>query len=248
MASTSETGHAKNVANFKKMISFCIGYDSKYNPVRPALTLPGLNNLLSAAQQCLLNIKTAKTAFDNYVNVRAVVFEGLPVFCTRLVRFLSSCDVTAEALDDAKGHLRKIRGQRATPIPKTDEGETEASENQQDKHISVSQTSYDNLLDNFKSLVLTAISQAGYQVNEADFTPEGLQQKVDALTRANHDVIDAYTAWSNTRIERNKILYNKLTGLKKTAQDVKNYVAGVFTMSSEEYKQISGLTFTDLKK
>lgn len=32
MASTSETGHAKNVANFSTLISFCTAYGTKYNP------------------------------------------------------------------------------------------------------------------------------------------------------------------------------------------------------------------------
>ena len=39
MASTSETGHAKNVANFSTLISFCTAYDTKYNPSNPALSL-----------------------------------------------------------------------------------------------------------------------------------------------------------------------------------------------------------------
>ncbi len=39
MASTSETGHAINVANFEDLISYCIGYGGSYNPVKLALQI-----------------------------------------------------------------------------------------------------------------------------------------------------------------------------------------------------------------
>ena len=39
MASNSETGHAKNVANFEDLISFCNGYGATYNPSKEALTI-----------------------------------------------------------------------------------------------------------------------------------------------------------------------------------------------------------------
>jgi hypothetical protein len=39
MASTSETGHAKNVANFQDLIAFVKGYGTTYNPSKSALKL-----------------------------------------------------------------------------------------------------------------------------------------------------------------------------------------------------------------
>ena len=39
MASTSETGHAKNVANFEDLISFVTGYGATYNPTKVPLKL-----------------------------------------------------------------------------------------------------------------------------------------------------------------------------------------------------------------
>ncbi len=42
MPSTSETGHAKNVANFETLISFCTGYGTTYNPSRDALKVANL--------------------------------------------------------------------------------------------------------------------------------------------------------------------------------------------------------------
>ncbi|MBK7148718.1 MAG: hypothetical protein IPH78_07800 [Bacteroidetes bacterium] len=41
MASTTETGHAKNVANFEDLISFCTGYGASYNPSKAAIAIAG---------------------------------------------------------------------------------------------------------------------------------------------------------------------------------------------------------------
>jgi hypothetical protein len=42
MASTTETGHAKNVANFEDLISFCTGYGASYNPSKASIKLAAL--------------------------------------------------------------------------------------------------------------------------------------------------------------------------------------------------------------
>jgi hypothetical protein len=64
MASTTETGHAKNVANFDELIGFCTGYGVAYNPSKASIKLAALGTLLAAAQASLASQKTAKTAFD----------------------------------------------------------------------------------------------------------------------------------------------------------------------------------------
>ena len=45
MASTSETGHAKNVANLETMISYCTGYGTTYKPSNPEISLAALTTL-----------------------------------------------------------------------------------------------------------------------------------------------------------------------------------------------------------
>lgn len=50
MPSTSETGHAKNIANFETLISFCIGYGSSYNPSKEALKVANLQAILTTAK------------------------------------------------------------------------------------------------------------------------------------------------------------------------------------------------------
>ncbi|TWI08035.1 hypothetical protein IP98_02924, partial [Flavobacterium cauense R2A-7] len=58
MASVSETGHAKNVANLQDLISFVTGYGTTYNPTKNALKLPQLTALYTASQASLADVVT----------------------------------------------------------------------------------------------------------------------------------------------------------------------------------------------
>jgi hypothetical protein len=64
---------------------------------------------------------------------------------------------------------------------------------------------------------------------------------------ANSVVVNAYTAWSNDRLQRNEKLYNQLSGLVAIAGDVKKYIKSLFGASSPQYKQVSGLQFRFLQ-
>ncbi|MES2619201.1 MAG: hypothetical protein V4613_15090 [Bacteroidota bacterium] len=56
MASTNESGHAKNLANFQTLITFVTGYGATYNPGKLALKLPQLTLLAAAAQASLADV------------------------------------------------------------------------------------------------------------------------------------------------------------------------------------------------
>ena len=90
MASTSETGHAKNVANLQDLISFVTGYGATYNPTKNALKLPQLNALATASQTSLADVVTKNTAYNNKVNERVTAFSGLKALSTRLVNALET--------------------------------------------------------------------------------------------------------------------------------------------------------------
>ena len=252
MASTSETGHAKNVANFQKMISFVTGYGTRYNPYTESLKIPSLIKLHTVAIADLNLVKATKTDFDNATNDRAIAFADLKSFSTQVIRMFGSSDVNEKAIQDAEGHNRKIQGRRAKAIEEVMQvpvaEQKELTEAEEDKHISTSQQSYDNLLDNFTELVVTVSAQPEYQPNEEELSAAGLQQKIKLLNTLNNRVIDHYTKWDNARIGRDRTIYNPMTGLKKTALAVKKYVSGIYKTSSKEYKQISSLKFTDIPK
>ena len=248
MPSTSETGHAKNVANVEDLISFCNGYGATYNPSKAALTIAKLKDLQTQAKDSLQQAKTTKTSFDNATNARQLAFKDLKPLATKIVNALSVSGATALAVDDAKTINRKIQGAKANGTAKVPA--TPADPNAPvptDKTISTSQQSYDSLIDHFTKLIESVSQEANYKPNETELQTATLQTKLDTLKTSNTDLINGYTNWSNARINRNTTLYNPLTGLVQTALEVKKYVKSVFGATSPLFKQLSGLEFSNVK-
>ena len=242
MASTSETGHAKNVANFEDLISFSTGYGATYNPSKEALKVANLNTQLANARTVLNEVKTTQTAFNNATNKRMDAFKPLKSLATKIINALDATDASAETVKDARTINRKIQGQRATP--KTVSSSPAAQvEGAADKTISASQQSYDQQIEHFAKLVELLSSDSNYKPNEADLTVAANQTKLAALKAANTDVVKTYTNWSNSRIARTNALYNPLTGLVNTALDVKKYIKSIFGALSPQFKLVSKLEF-----
>ena len=242
MPSTSETGHAKNVANFEDLISFSTGYGATYNPSKEALKVANLNTRLANARTVLNEVKTTQTAFNNATNKRMDAFKPLKSLATKIINALDATDASAETVKDARTINRKIQGQRATP--KTVSSPPAAQvEGAADKTISAGQQSYDQQIEHFAKLVELLSSDSNYKPNEADLTVAANQTKLAALKAANTDVVKTYTNWSNSRIARTNTLYNPLTGLVNTALDVKKYIKSIFGALSPQFKQVSKLEF-----
>lgn len=113
----SETGQAKNAANFKNLITFVTAYGATYNPSKNALQLPQLMALKAYANSKLADVVTKNTAYNNRVNERIIAFGGLKSLATRLVNALQTTDATDQKIKDAKGFNKKIQGVRGYYMP-----------------------------------------------------------------------------------------------------------------------------------
>jgi len=248
MPSTSETGHAKNIANFEDIISFCNGYGASYNPSKDSLTIAKLKDLQAEAKDILQKTKTTKTSFDNATNARQIAFKDLKPFATKIVNALSVSGATTLVVADAKSINRKIQGTKANGNTKVQTTATDpTAQFPTDKTISTSQQSYDSIIDHLTKLVETISQEPTYKPNETELKIDSIKARLDTMKTSNTDLINSYTNWSNTRIQRNNTLYNALTGLVQTALEVKKYVKSVFGATSAQYKQVSGLVFNIIK-
>lgn len=249
MASTSETGHAINAANLEDLISYCTGYGAKYNPTRAALKLTALSPLLTAAQASITAVITTKTPYDKAVNNRQIAFEPLKRLSTKIIQFLDISDANKKTVEDAKGFNAKIQGKRAKGSPATPEETPKAGEPQpEDKSISVSQQSYDRLVDHFAKLIDLLTAEATYIPNEVPIQVATLKNLLTQLKTTNSAVITATTPYSNALIARDAVLYTETTGLVDIANDVKKYVKVVFGTKSPQNEQVSKIKFTQRKK
>ena len=251
MASTSETGHDKNVANFENLISFCLGYGATYNPSKNSLKVPQLQTQSSSCKLNIVSVTNAKVAFNNASNARMIAFDGLKKLATRLVSALDVTNASKELVKDAKTVNAKIQG--GGKLTKADAGKNakaidpNAPVIDTPKTISNSQLSYSNIIEHFAKLIAILSTEPTYVPNENDLKIVTLNTQLTNLKNANTAVINAYTTYSNSLIARNLSLYNPTNGLCATAKEVKAYVKSVFGASSPQYKQVSGIEFKIIK-
>ena len=70
MASTTETGHANNVANFESLITSATAFGTSYNPSKDSIKVPALQTLLTASKESLNALNIAQSAYSNSVAAR----------------------------------------------------------------------------------------------------------------------------------------------------------------------------------
>lgn len=244
MASTSETGHAKNVANFEKLIAETSAFGENFNPSKATLKLTALNTQLATAKAAIAAVNSAEPAYKNAVSARDAAFAPLGKLITRINNALKASDTTVQEDESALTLVRKLQGRRATAKKTEDEKKALAAEGKEVVEISSSQMSFDSRLDNFDKLIKLLSSIPAYAPNEADLKVEALTALYNDLKAKNMAVINAETPLSTARIARNEVLYKQNTGIVDITVDVKNYVKSVFGATSPQYKLISNLKFT----
>lgn len=237
-----ESGHPKNVANLGKLIEFVDAYGATYNPSRTALTVASLKVLETDAYAAIDEVTDRLADYDAAVNARQLVFADLRKKATRIMAALKASGASIALFEDARGFNRKIQGQRAIKPPANPDPNAPAPNT-----VSVSQQSYDQLIQHLKGLISILKTEPNYAPNENDLKIANLDSYVADLLDKNNKVAIAVAAISNARINRDKVLYSESTGLCDIAQSVKLYVRSIFGTTSAEYAQVKSLTFINRK-
>ena len=234
-----DTGHVKQVATFEKLLGFCNAHGAMFNPSKAALQPAALSALLTSAQQSLLAVKDARTAYANAVNLRNDVFLSLPKFMTRMVNALAATDASKATVDEAYLIIRRFyRPKRKPALPAAGDAESAPATR------SNSQLDFDSKVDNFEALVKLVSFEPSYLPNEVDLQASSLQGRVVELRQLNTEVVSKLVTFSNARADRNKYLYDR-AGIHGSAMATKRYVKGAFGFQSVAYNQIRGLRFVN---
>lgn len=244
MTKTSETGHAKNVANFSQLGTICKSFGTKYNPSNPALQLPQMSNTQTLAKDCLASLNTVQAAFSNATAARIGVFKSFKPLVTRISNAAKASGITKQTKDQVAAIVRKLQGQRATPKLSEEEKQAALAEGKEIVEISSAQTSIDSLLENFDKLIKLLASIPEYAPNEPELTVSSLNARYDDMFAKNQAVISAEQPLNNLRITRNELLYGENTGIVDVATASKIYIKSVFGATSPQYKQVSSLQFS----
>ncbi len=247
MAKTSETGHAKNVANFAQLVAICKSYGAIYQPSNPVIQLQGLSGVLVQAKDCLTSINSADAIFSNALSARGIVFNPFRKLITRIGSAVKSSGVSKQTKDQVAAIIRKLQGRRATPKISEEEKQAALAAGKEIVEVSSSQMSIDSQLENFDKLIKLLASIPEYAPNESELTIAALTALYEDMFAKNAAVINAEIPLSNLRISRNDILYKEITGLVDVAAAAKMYIKSVFGATSPQYKQVGPLKFTRYK-
>lgn len=243
MASISETGHAKNVANFNTLISFVRGYGESYKPSRESIKLPSLLAKATEAQTTIDAVNAGLPSLNNAIAARDVAFAPLSKLGTRMVNALKATETATQVIDNLVTLNRKLQGGRASTILTEQEKAARSVVGKETKQISASQQSFDSRLDQLDKIVQLLVSIPFYKPNETELKTATLTALYTSLKEANASVVSNTTMLSNARLNRDKVMYHAETGLTATALDVKSYVKSLYGISSPNYQQISALPF-----
>ncbi len=239
MGTINERSHANIVANFERLLSFCIAYGNNYHPSQSTLSVASLQTLLQQAQEALNNCVNQETIYNNAVDARRDVFKNIRPLATQVVNCLATSGVSDNVIDGAKSILRKMRGGRATPIDEPMPADT--TDVTASKHHSVSQQGYQSMTAHFGKLIELVESHEAYQPFESPLKVPQLKAYLNNLQASNTLVISTYTAWNMSRLARTQVLYEQPDSLVNVAHRIKAYIKAAFGFKSLQYQQISGI-------
>ncbi|AZI55544.1 hypothetical protein EIB75_09910 [Epilithonimonas vandammei] len=237
MPSTSEVGHAKNVANLQKLTEQVITF-TNYNPPVDNLKVANLQTLYTTASTKLSEVEDKRHANKNAITVRQSAFENLKSICTKIINHLEILGLPEGTIDQAKSLNRVIQGgQKKTTTP-PDENVQPAPT------VSTSRQSYTQQAENFGILLQLLSTIPTYAPNEDDLKLINLNTYKDSLVSSTQSVDQTEAELNLKLIERDNLLYADGTGLYTIAQNVKKYVKSLYGATSPEYSNVSDIKFT----
>jgi hypothetical protein len=237
MSSTSETGHAKNIANHKALNEVNLGFGATYDPSNPLYIQATMVAQQTTCEGLQSAVNTQNGIFQPFQNARVLEFKTVKPLVRKIRGAAKTSGASSEFFKDANSIINKILGVRiskATPTPNDPAG------------TSASQQSFDMTVDNFEALVAILAAEPLYNPNEVAVKVVTLTAKHIALDTANKDVKTNVVPFNNAVIARNKALYTETTGLCATGQGSKDYTRSVFGFSSPEFKQVVKFKFKKL--
>ena len=237
MASTSETGHAKNVDNLGLLISNIASYGDRYKPTNPSILLEALKKMEADGRAAVLAVNDAMPIYSRATIERDNAFAPLGQLVTRSLNSLRASSSSEQTDEAASAIVRKIRGNRTT-------AKAAAATDVKVATVSTSQQSYDSVIDNYERYIQYIAATPEYAPNEEDIKLPVLKALAVDLRAKNTACNNAKVAIDNARMARNRALYTPLTGLVDVALDAKTYIKSLFGSTSPEYKQVAKIDFT----
>lgn len=242
----ADTGHAINVANLHTAVQIATGWGAKYKPSNPLISIASMTAAATAADNSLDDVQTATTPYRNATASADDAFEPLSKLTTRVVKAMRAQGIAASVIEDANTYARKIKGQRATPKKKDDPSTPTVDESK--ASVSASQMSRTQRIEHLSSLNSVLGSQPLYAPNEDDLKMSTLKAYATDLKAKTEAVTTTFVPFSNSLSARDEVLYTNDDSIVNIGKLFRTYVEAVFGRPSNEWNQVKGLMFRDLRR
>ena len=262
MASNSETGHDKNIANAETMILIYTGWGGNYAPGTASIKLPQLVAKHLAAKTKNKDFNDLDAPLKVIEDARRVKYEPLDEVVRGCMGIYESSDAGDGLIKNARRLVDLITGDNVSKHSKkkgkgggtAEGGEGDlnggtnggAVDDAAGQGVSVSQQSFDKRLEHlyqFKQLL--AADSANYAPVEANRTVAFLDGLYDSLDTANTAVKAAKIPVDEAADARDLELYEPELGLVDLMLRSKKYVKG---LGDAKYNAVKGIKFTKPEK
>lgn len=235
---------SNQVGNFGKAVSFVNAQGPLYNPSKASIQVAALDALLTEAQGSLKAADVSRTAYEQHINARHVVFRAIPRLSRRIISALKASGVSRDALDDVMAIKRRFSSQKGKPVAITPDAATSPDGISPGVKLQrrLSHLDLDSQIANFRRLVIRVTSMAEYNPNEAELRADELNTFVATLKGTNDAVIRAFIAMKEANQSVDRILYGP-DGVYEKTTAMKAYIESVFGYRSEKHREISTLKF-----
>ena len=238
MASTSERGHAKNVANLNTLITYLTSLEAKYNPTKEAINVANLQTLYNDCSTAMGNIKIVLPPYSTAVDKQELAFKPLSKLTTKILNSYATVVEDKAQLQTAISLKNKITGSGIKP---------KKPANPDEDTVSQSRLSYDNRVDNLLALIKVLENDSSYKPNEPELQIASLTTYANDLKTKTEAVDTELAKVLIAKEQRNLLLYSSKTGLLDRVKDIKTYIISVYGTNSPQIRYINKLKFGPIK-
>jgi hypothetical protein len=253
MASQSETGHAKNLANLKLLNDLLIQLGATYNPTNNLLSMASITALITQCQTDYDGWANKLTIYKVKTDLREIAFEPISKLVTAINSSVQQLNEPQQTFNDVQAFVSKIHGAEkkikanaavrladpSTTPPLTDPNPLPTDP------ISTSQQSYDSVVKNFDLLIQRLQTIPTYTPNETALQIANLQTQYANLNVLNADAGSATNSLNIARNQRNLTFYAPQTGLYDITLKIKKYLKSN-TATQNAYSQATKLKFVKI--
>jgi hypothetical protein len=242
MNKNSASGHLLNLTSLEGLYAICVSLGPIYNPSVEAISVENLQQLIEKGHTVQTKLINIESDYKPLVSARQTAFDGMNGYLSSVRNMFQVTCSNPRLHDQFDSIYRKVLGRRATEIEKTDTTQTDPALPEK-KHISSSQTGFDDRISNVNRIIILLQEIPDYQPNEEKFTIEKLSQYLQSIVNLHKQVNDIEIQLIQARNNRDYTFYKQGSGIVDIGRRVKKYLRAILNPSNSLYNEISKFNF-----